>query len=78
MTGDVTGDLTVDEPVVTAIHVALARRRPMRAVGHRPRGGGRAARALHDRAGTIFRVLETGDIAVGDTFVELPPAPGAS
>jgi MOSC domain-containing protein YiiM len=72
----VTDDVTGDSTVVTAIHVALARRLPMRAVGHRPRGGGRAARALHDRAGTIFRVLETGDIAVGDTFVELPPAPG--
>jgi MOSC domain-containing protein YiiM len=31
-----------------------------------------AARALHDRAGTILRVLESGDIAVGDTFVVLP------
>jgi len=37
-----------------------------------------AARALHDRAGTIFRVLETGDIAVGDTFVELPPVAAPS
>ena len=31
-----------------------------------------AARALHDRAGTILRVLESGDIAVGDTWEELP------
>jgi len=31
-----------------------------------------AARALHDRAGAILRVLESGDVAVGDTFVELP------
>lgn len=31
-----------------------------------------AARALHDRAGTILRVLESGDIAVGDAFVVLP------
>ena len=37
-----------------------------------------AARALHDRAGTILRVLESGDIAVGDAFVVLPPdAPDA-
>ena len=27
-----------------------------------------AARALHDRAGTILRVLESGDVEVGDTF----------
>jgi MOSC domain-containing protein YiiM len=27
-----------------------------------------AARALHDRAGTILRVLESGDVVVGDTF----------
>ena len=158
MTDEVTGE----SPVVTAIHVALARRLPMRAVvmvraeageglvgdryhgtrhrhvsvqsatdldeaaarlgapvpahgtrrnvtlshgpvptqpGTRVRVGGAllevvrraapcrilddeigqgAARALHDRAGTIFRVLETGDIAVGDTFVELPSAPGPS
>ncbi len=55
----------------------------MRAVGrvHAEAGVGLvgdAARALHDRAGTIFRLLETGDIAVGDTFVKLPPAPGPS
>jgi MOSC domain-containing protein YiiM len=25
-------------------------------------------RALHDRAGTILRVLESGDVVVGDTF----------
>ncbi len=31
-----------------------------------------AARALHDLAGTILRVLESGDIAVGDTWEELP------
>ena len=31
-----------------------------------------AARALHDRAGAILRVLESGDVGVGDTFVELP------
>ncbi|MEO7421494.1 MAG: MOSC domain-containing protein [Ornithinibacter sp.] len=33
-----------------------------------------AARALHERGGTILRVLESGDIAVGDTFEVLPPA----
>lgn len=33
-----------------------------------------AARALHDRAGTILRVLESGDIAVGDTWVVLDPS----
>jgi MOSC domain-containing protein YiiM len=27
-----------------------------------------AARALHDRAGTILRVLQSGDVTVGDTF----------
>ncbi|MEO5608796.1 MAG: MOSC domain-containing protein [Ornithinibacter sp.] len=32
-----------------------------------------AARALHERGGTILRVLESGDIAVGDTFEVLPP-----
>ena len=32
-----------------------------------------AAKALHDRAGTILRVLESGDIAVGDEWHELPP-----
>ncbi len=37
-----------------------------------------AARALHDRAGTILRVLESGDIAVGDTFVVLPSPDGSS
>lgn len=30
-----------------------------------------AARALHDLAGAILRVLESGDIAVGDTWEEL-------
>jgi MOSC domain-containing protein YiiM len=33
-----------------------------------------AARALHDRAGTILRVLESGDVTVGDAFLVLPPA----
>ena len=33
-----------------------------------------AARALHDRAGTILRVLESGDVAVGDAFEVLPTA----
>ncbi|WP_392544633.1 MOSC domain-containing protein [Oryzobacter telluris] len=33
-----------------------------------------AARALHDRAGTILRVLESGDIAVGDAWVVEEPA----
>lgn len=33
-----------------------------------------AARALHDRAGTILRVLEGGDIAVGDPWL-VEPAP---
>ena len=31
-----------------------------------------AARAHHDLAGAILRVLESGDIAVGDTWEELP------
>jgi len=31
-----------------------------------------AARALHDRAGAVFRVLEGGEVAVGDTFETLP------
>lgn len=31
-----------------------------------------AARAMHDRAGSIFRVVESGEIAVGDLWVELP------
>lgn len=31
-----------------------------------------AARALHDRAGTVLRVLGSGDVAVGDTWVVLP------
>ena len=34
-----------------------------------------AARAMHDRGGSIFRVLESGDIAVGDVWQELPPDP---
>lgn len=34
-----------------------------------------AARAMHDRGGSIFRVLESGDIAVGDVWEELPSAP---
>ena len=34
-----------------------------------------AARAMHDRGGSILRVVESGDIAVGDTWLELPPAP---
>ena len=37
-----------------------------------------AARALHDRAGTILRVLESGDVAVGDAFVVLPSASDGS
>ena len=37
-----------------------------------------AARALHDRAGTILRVLESGGIEVGDTFVVLPSPDGSS
>ena len=37
-----------------------------------------AARALHDRAGTILRVLESGDVALGDAFVVLPAAAEAS
>ncbi len=32
-----------------------------------------AARALHDRAGTVFRVVESGTIAVGDTSRPVPP-----
>ncbi|WP_404352683.1 MOSC domain-containing protein [Phycicoccus jejuensis] len=31
-----------------------------------------AAAALHDRAGTVFRVVEGGRITVGDTYEELP------
>ncbi len=31
-----------------------------------------AAAALHDRAGTVFRVVEGGRIAVGDAYEELP------
>ncbi|MBM6401991.1 MOSC domain-containing protein [Phycicoccus sonneratiae] len=31
-----------------------------------------AAAALHDRAGTVFRVLEGGRVAVGDRYEELP------
>ena len=31
-----------------------------------------AAQAMHDRGGSIFRVLESGDIAVGDVWHELP------
>ncbi|QKE86205.1 MOSC domain-containing protein [Arthrobacter sp. NEB 688] len=31
-----------------------------------------AAAALHDRAGTVFRVVEGGRIAVGDPYEELP------
>jgi MOSC domain-containing protein YiiM len=156
MTGDPAGDAPESTPVVTAIHVAPARRLPMRAVDrvhaeagrglvgdryngtrHRhvsvqsttelaeaaerlgspvPPAGTRrnvtlshgnlptrpgvrvrlgdallevvrkaapcrilddeiapgAAAALHDRAGTILRVLESGDIAVGDAWRELP------
>jgi len=34
-----------------------------------------AARAMHDRGGSIFRVLESGDIAVGDVWHELPQEP---
>jgi MOSC domain-containing protein YiiM len=34
-----------------------------------------AARAMHDRGGSILRVLESGDIAVGDTWIVLPPDP---
>ena len=34
-----------------------------------------AARAMHDRGGSILRVLESGDIAVGDVWHELPPDP---
>ena len=35
-----------------------------------------AARALHDRAGTVFRVLSSGTLSVGDVvaLVEEPPA----
>ena len=32
-----------------------------------------AARAMHDRGGSILRVVESGDIAVGDTWHELAP-----
>ena len=32
-----------------------------------------AARAMHDRGGSILRVLESGDIAVGDVWHELRP-----
>ena len=31
-----------------------------------------AARAMHDRGGSILRVLESGEIAVGDVWLELP------
>ncbi len=34
-----------------------------------------AAAALHDRAGTVFRVLEGGRIAIGDRYEELPVEP---
>lgn len=34
------------------------------------------AAALHDRAGTVFRVLEGGRIALGDRYEELPVDPG--
>ena len=34
-----------------------------------------AARAMHDRGGSIFRVIESGEIAVGDVWVELPADP---
>ncbi|WP_157622463.1 MOSC domain-containing protein [Nostocoides sp. Soil756] len=34
-----------------------------------------AAAALHARAGTVFRIVEGGDIAVGDAYVELPFTP---
>ncbi|QIM23105.1 MOSC domain-containing protein [Phycicoccus sp. HDW14] len=33
------------------------------------------AAALHDRAGTVFRVVEGGRIAVGDRYEELPVDP---
>jgi MOSC domain-containing protein YiiM len=36
-----------------------------------------AARAMHDRGGSILRVLESGEIVVGDVWVELEPEPGA-
>ncbi len=36
-----------------------------------------AARAMHDRGGSIFRVLESGDIAVGDVWQVLEPELGA-
>jgi len=39
-----------------------------------------AARAMHDRGGSILRVVESGDITVGDVWHELatdaPPALG--
>jgi MOSC domain-containing protein YiiM len=28
---------------------------------------------MHDRGGSILRVIESGDIAVGDTWQELAP-----
>ena len=37
--------------------------------------GSGAARAMHDRGGSILRVVESGDIAVGDVWCELPPDP---
>ena len=36
-----------------------------------------AARAMHDRGGSILRVLESGEIAVGDVWRELEPELGA-
>jgi len=36
-----------------------------------------AARAMHDRGGSIFRVLESGRIAVGDPWEEIEPESGA-
>ena len=32
-------------------------------------------RGMHYRGGSILRVLESGDIAVGDVWHELPPDP---
>ncbi len=63
--------------VVTAISVALATRLPMRDVErvHAEAGAGLVGDRYH--GGSIFRVLESGDIAVGDVWQELDPELGA-